>query len=274
MSALFYIDPRPPHDPETCGREPCGRCTPPRKTTAPAIARNPHDAEVPRSRPGQVVASVGLPGHPEPAVIATALRAMADAIDDDGMRAIGMAAVLASRGYSAATLGDGGSRGTDSTSSTERQGLRYVPGIDERTGKPLPLPPDRKWLAADVHYASLLRDLWKISLRGKSTTDELLRHASDVDPLPAGTGECRACARFVRPDKGKGDRIRSGLCQTCYRAWNRYDGDDLWAAWVSKRRESYSERDGAGNLVAIHTPEPDHDLAGDNTDTGSEQGDP
>lgn len=241
MSA-FEVDIRPPHDVLTCTRNPCGRCQP-HLSTAPPIPTNPHDAEVPRANPDPVVASIGLPKHPEPTMIAKALREAADAIDDHAMRAIGMARNLAAKGYSASTLGDGGSRGTDTTSSTERHALHDG---------------SHRWDKADRAYALALQGSWRNALHVRSMTDELLRHASDADPLPAGTGECKACARFCRPDKGQGDRLRSGLCQTCYRAWNRYDGDMLWSAWVAQRREGYTERDAAGNVVAIHSPEPDH----------------
>lgn len=46
MSALFHLDPRPPHDPETCQREPCGRC---RESGDPRPPR-PVDHDVKRTK--------------------------------------------------------------------------------------------------------------------------------------------------------------------------------------------------------------------------------
>lgn len=46
MTALFYVDPRPPHDPATCRREPCGRC---RESGVPSPPR-PVDHDVKRTR--------------------------------------------------------------------------------------------------------------------------------------------------------------------------------------------------------------------------------
>ena len=250
------------HDPASCERVPCGRCRPSKPPSPPVIARNPHDAAVPPIPPDAAVASIGLPRHPTPFEIAGVLEDTAKALRRDGSRAIDLARVLAARGYAASTLGDGGSRGTDATSSTERQAQRAVPGLDSR-GKPLPLPPDAKWYGADRTYAQSLRDIWRLSLTLTASTSEIVRHADTTDPTPAGTGACRACERVCRPTKERpNNRLRSGLCPTCYRAWLAYmkqGGGQLWSDWVGRRRESYTERDSVGGLVAIHTPEPDHD---------------
>lgn len=264
----------PRHDPAACSRIPCRRCQPQDEPSSPAIGKNPHEAQSPPAPPDRPVASIGLPKHPDPGTIADTLEAAAKALRSSGLRAIDLAALLAARGYSASTLGDGGSRGTDATSSTERHGSRYIGGTDDE-GKPIPIPADSKWLNADRAYASNLRDAWRLGLSIKSTTDELLRHASDVDPTPAGTGECKGCARYCKPNGSKGDRLRQGLCQSCYRAWRRYvdnEGEQLWSDWSSRRREGFTERDDHGKVIAIHTPEPDHDL-GDNPSTTSDQGD-
>lgn len=236
------------HDPMSCTREPCGLCGKKRVSQAPPIGSNPHDEQGPTPEPTPVVRSIGLPSHPDPFTIAASLEAAAKVLRSDALGAINMASVLASKGYSAKTLGDGGSRGTDSTSSTERLAS---------------LPRDR-WEAADYAYASLLRTVWLDSLATRAQTNELIRHASDVDPTPAGQGECRGCARFVKRDPNRSsDRLVSGLCQTCYRAWRRYatgGGLLLWSDWVAQRREGYTERDGQGNVVQIHTPDRDADL--------------
>lgn len=243
------VDIRPKHDRSTCRRKPCSLCRP-HLSTAPPIKDNPHDAEVPRAIPDPVVARIGLPAHPDPAAIASALEAAAKALRSRAFKAIDMAAVLAAKGYSARTIGDGGSRGTDTTSSTER----------------LASQPDR-WDAIDHAYAALLRGGWQTALRMQEVTDELVRHASDVDPTPIGQGECRACARFVkRIDNRPSHRLRSGLCPSCYGAWCNYrakggpdqtPGPMIWSEWVSNRRESYTERDSMGRIVKIHTPEPE-----------------
>lgn len=194
------------------------------------------------------IRSIGLPKHPDPSSIAEALEAAAKALRSNGMDAISMASILASRGYPSATLGDGGSRGSDTTSSTERHG-----------------DPDNHPTFANIdwYYAQLLHTAWTSATKIASRTVEIIAHATDIDPTPAGTGSCRACNRLCRPTAAKpGNRLKAGLCPTCYKAWERYrvDGPMLWSEWVAKRRESYSERDVTGRLVAIHTPEPDHDL--------------
>lgn len=245
MSA-FEVDIRPPHDPSTCQRPVCGRCKP---SGTPALPSD-WDGEYqgPTATPDPVVRSIGLPRHPETSAIAAALEDAAKAIRAHGLKAIDMASVLAANGYSGNTLGDGGSRGTDTTSGPER-------GVLADRGD--------RWDAADAVYAGMLRTAWLAANRVKAQTDELLRHASDVDPTPAGTGECRACARFVRPTKDRSSfRLRSGLCPSCYGAWCNYvkaGGPMMWSEWSSHRRESYTERNASGQIVKIHTPEPEED---------------
>lgn len=232
------------HDPATCTRKPCSRCAKPKTAQPPAPPGHNHQGPTPS--PDPVVRIIGLPSHPEPAVIADALEEAAKEIRSKMLPAQGMASVLAAKGYSAQTLGDGGSRGSDTTSSTERLAARR-----------------ERWEAADFAYAQMLRTAWLAAHRVTAQTRELLRHADDVDPTPAGQGECRACARFVRRNPNRSsDRIISGLCQTCYRAWHRYkaEGPMLWSDWVAARREGYTERDPAGRVVAIHTPDRDPDL--------------
>lgn len=245
--SLYEVDRRPDHDQDSCTRGSCGRCADPKPSTAPAIEPNPHNAGPPSDPPDPVVRSIGLPSHPDPNTIAKALEDAAKALRSAQFRAIDMASTLAAKGYSARTLGDGGSRGSDTTSSTERIASRK----------------DR-WDAVDHGYATLLRTVWLDALATTGQTHELIRHASDVDPTPAGQGECRACSRFVKRDPNRSSyRLISGLCPTCYQAWHRYtaaDGPDQWSTWVAKRREAITERDSNGNVIAIHTPEPAHDL--------------
>lgn len=260
MSTFSEWDSLPKHDPASCERDPCRRCAGPHTPHPPSLGKK----DGPRStdRPDPVIRSIGLASHPTPAVIADALEAAAAALRASGLEAIDMASILASRGYAAVTLGDGGSRGTDTASGPERNA--YRPGDRTDAGAPIPPPAAARWWNADHHYARTLADLWKLARHARSSTDELLHHADDVDPTPAGTGSCRACHRECRPTARKpGNRLRSGLCPTCYRAWRRHvDGDNpsLWSDWVAKRREGYTERDADGRVVAIHTPEPDHDI--------------
>lgn len=246
--SLYQVDMRPKHDPASCQREPCGRCAGRSVSLAPEIPPNPQDASGPTPSSDPVVRAFHLPKHPEPSSIADALEAAAKAIRSSGLRAIDMASVLAARGYSSVTMGDGGSRSSDTTSRTERL------GSDEQTDR---------WDAADAAYAALLRSSWLMGLKVKAQTDELIRHASDIDPTPAGTGECRACARFVRRTKDRPSyRLRSGLCPSCFGAWGTYTkggGLMLWSEWTTRRRESFTERNASGQVVRIHTPEPDED---------------
>lgn len=204
-----------------------------------------------------------MPRHETPAELARLLREAARRLEETGLDAIDLVSALASRGYAAATLGDGGSRGSDSTSSTERHGSRYLPDHD-RNGNLKSIPSDVRWVEADVDYATALRDLGRLAVRVTASTNEIMRHASDEDRTKTGSGICLLCARSCMPTKDKpGDRLRSGLCPTCYRAWNRYQNDGgtmTRGEWVAKRREDITERDAAGNIVKIHTPEPDHDI--------------
>lgn len=248
MSA-YEQDIRPPHDPDTCTREGCGRCRIQSKTKAPTIGVNPHDADAPPAPPDATVHSIGLPKHPDPFTIAAAFEEAAKAIRSRGLKAIDMASVLAAKGYSATTLGDGGARGTDGTSTTER----------------LAMLSDR-WTAADEAYAHTLRMAWLTAMHTAAQTNELLRHASDDDHTPAGQGECRACARFVKTDPNrKSHRLRSGLCPSCFNLWCSYQskgGPMLWSEWTSKRREGLTERNDSGQVVRIHTPEPEPEAEG------------
>lgn len=249
--SIYELDRRPPHDRATCTRSTCGRCRPQGLSAAPPIPQNPQDAAAPPEPPDAVIQSFGLPRHPDPFAMAEAHEEAAKAIRSRALKAIDLAAVLAARGFSAATLGDGGSRGTDNMSSGERAVIQA-----ESFG------PDR-WSAADEAYAQSLRTGWLAAKRITALTNGILSHASSDDPTPAGQGECRACARFVRPSKERpSHRLRSGLCPSCSNAWGAYrakGGLMLWSEWVARRREGFTERNESGQVVKIHTPEPDHE---------------
>lgn len=236
------------HDPATCERSVCGKCRVQGKTRAPVIPVNPHDADAPPPPPDRAVHSIGLPRHSAPMEIAKRLRELARALEDEGLDAIDGVSVLADSAYPHATLGDGGSRGTEGTSGPERSVIG---------------DPDR-WAGADRKYARDLALIEKLSIDLKGRTHDILHHASLIDPTPVGTGECKGCATTVRPDDRKpGWRLRSGLCPTCYRAWNRYQsggGALIRSHWATQRRESMTERDSVGTIVKVHSPEPDHDI--------------
>lgn len=250
------------HDPAACQRASCGRCKPSGKPALPPRVDAQHQG--PTATPDPVVRSIGLPRHPTPHDLAKTLRECAKALEEHGLDAIDLVADLASRGFSGSTLGDGGSRGNSELTPTEAATARNVPGRDDDTGKPLPRHPEARWYDADRRYASLLRDLNRLAGYVKSRTDEILRHASDEDRTVTGSGECMACARYCTPDGDRpGNRLRAGLCPTCYRAWRRYQLDDgplRRAEWVAQRREGFTERNEDATVKAIHTPEPDHDI--------------
>jgi hypothetical protein len=151
-----------------------------------------------------------------------------------------MAALLAARGWGTSTLGDDGSRSTEGTSTTERAALS-----DFRD----------PWQAVDVRLATLLAALTDTARDLDRLVAVILLHAEDLDPVPAGTGECQACGRFCRPDKTRpGNRLRSGLCPTDYQAWVRAGRPDR-NTWVRTKRHDLTDENGV-----LHTPEPDHDI--------------
>lgn len=228
------------HDPDLCERAVCGRCRPQGKPQAPDIGRNPHDAAAAPPPPDAVVRSIGLPRHPGVTVIVEIGQTHLQRLVSDGDRAVEYASLLASRGYANSTLGDGGSRATDGTSSTERTALR-----DFRD----------RWVDVDVLLATRLRDFHRAGLALDALVADVLHHAADLDHVPAGTGECVCCSRFCRPSKDKpGNRIQAWFCPTCYRAWARA-GRPERSGWIRQRQKDLTDDHGV-----LHTPEPDHDL--------------
>ena len=226
------------HDATTCTRTPCRLCVPSRAPQPPPYVNMEHQG--PTAIPDPVVASIGLPRHRSMGNIAENGHATAAKVHLEGTAAVRMAAVLAARGWGTSTLGDGGSRGTDSTSAPERSVLAdYV---------------DR-WTGVDRLLAQRLADYDKASSQLAKLIADLLHHAKDHDPIPAGTGECQACGRFCRPDGTKpGNRLRAGLCPTDYRAWLRA-GQPARSDWVRTKRSELTDDQGV-----LHTPEPDHDI--------------
>ena len=58
---------------------------------------------------------------------------------------------------------------------------------------------------------------------------------------PAGQGECQACATFC--SGADNDRLRSGLCNACrvaYQRWTKANGADRFR-WLIERRAELSE---------------------------------
>jgi hypothetical protein len=149
---------------------------------------------------------------PTPQSLARNLRQLADRLDDEGDRALTRADIYAARGYGAATI-NGGIRGGDNTSSTERAALNPHPfvGIDDR-------------------YTAQRQALWAGTVILHSILDQLLTHADDSDPIPAGTGECVRCGKMCRPTlKRPHDRRKAGFCPACHTAWVRaHKPDRSW----------------------------------------------
>lgn len=193
------------------------------------------------------VAAMGLKRHPSLRTISDNLRAAADALDAQGEKGVLMARELAAKGYPSSTLGDGGSRGTDDTSSTER-----AAGLGGDPKKPTQR---NEWAGVDSRLASALFLASRSATLVESLVKNICHHAEDLDRVPVGTGECQACGRFCRPDgKHPGNRLRSGLCPTDYRAYLRAGQPDR-GYWIHQRRGHLTDDNGV-----LHTPEPDHDL--------------
>jgi hypothetical protein len=140
----------------------------------------------------------------------------------DGFRDCGClrcrAQTYASAGYPSRTIGDGGGRSSDHTSSTERAGTTRA-------------------LFADLDYdlARALDALDDTLAPAEGLVARILAHASDDDIVPAGTGPCvvSTCDHLCNPRKNLHDRLRSGLCPSCHQAWIRY-----------RRRTPHADRQG------------------------------
>lgn len=141
--------------------------------------------------------------RPKPAIISDQLERTAKLLRTNGERARILANILASRGYPAATLGSG-TRGSDTTSSTERAVL------DPET-----------WAGIDDQLARTERLLWATALMVQGMTERILACAPDDDPIPAGTGPCTiaTCEHFCNPRKKPSDRLRRGFCPSHYNRW-------------------------------------------------------
>lgn len=180
----------------------------------------------------RVIAVIGLPVHATPATIAGVLRDMAKQLEADGAAAVKAAAYLAARGWPKGTLGDGTGSRTTSTSTSVETAAR----ADQEQQDP------GHWDDIDLRLAKLLRMLWQGAVNGQSMLTDLLAHGQDVDELPAGHGECMCCGRFCQPQRDPNDRLRSGLCDACRKAWDRA-GRPERTDWMHLRRHRL--KDGA-----------------------------
>jgi hypothetical protein len=146
--------------------------------------------------------------------LVTQLRGLADLLDRHGARTVDLTRVLAARGWPGSTGGAGrGSSGAGSSgggSRTERAALN-----------------PHRWVGLDERYAGQLELLRDAGLAVQATITSVLAHASDEDPVPAGTGHCRRCEKLCRPTAERpSDRIRSGYCPACYKRWLRHGRPD------------------------------------------------
>lgn len=102
-------------------------------------------------------------------------------------------------GYGHGSSGDGGSRGSDPTSTTERAALE---GDDTATAM----------LAIAIdHYDQAMRHVYAAASALNAYRNPKQRtegRVSTVEP-------CRACAQLALP------RAKAGYCEACYRAWDR-----------------------------------------------------
>lgn len=194
------------------------------------------------------IARQGLPRHPTPKVTAAHLRTVADALEDHGTTALRRARELAARGWPAGTLGTG-SRSADPTTSVERALGLAASDSDEDDDEVAYRPPDDRWVDADRELARRWRAAFTAIARLHDYVADLVAHADDVDPIPAGTGECQACSTFCRPTKDHPDfRLKAGLCPRHYKAWRR--SDLVKSEWLVRHRKD-------PDAAASDRPEPD-----------------
>jgi len=157
----------------------------------------------------------GLVSHPTPSVMANHAEDVAKRVRKDGHQVIRRATVLAARGLPNNTAGSG-SRGSDSTSPTER-----AVGLSGDDGNAT--PPDAEWHDVDADLARLHRNWWALGTQILAMYDRIQSHASDNDVIPAGAGPCACgCSKTCDPRKDPEDRLKSTLHPTCYRRYHRW----------------------------------------------------
>lgn len=176
---------------------------------------------------------------PTPMQVAQALRDAATALDKHGTAALRTAPTLAARGF-AGGAGDGsGIRGSDTSDPTSVAASRRdeFTGIDEKLDR---------WLC--VAYA--------MSTGGLHLVSTIVGHAdpasTDRKNRQPGAGPCNACGRDV-PGTAT-DRLRSGWCDSCRKAYDRAGYPDRAAF----ERSRYSEKNPPDSV----TIDPTDPLAG------------
>lgn len=151
--------------------------------------------------------------------LAARLHSLANALEAfphlDGYRDCGCircrAETYAAVGYPSSTIGDGGSRGADGTSSTERA------AIIAQMGRSLFADLGTDFRVAIDSLDSRLSVIEQV-------VSVVLAHGSDEDPIPSGQGPCyiKPCGHTCNPRKNPEDRRRAGLCPACHQSMLRY----------------------------------------------------
>jgi len=114
-------------------------------------------------------------------------------------------------GYPSGT-GDGGSRSSDPTSSTERAALRLIAGEY----------PTDETLTACQHLRNALEGCWDAAITAEDAWTYVLHVSQTMRERASQStlGTCQACFRDDVPNVGS-DRIVAGYCPACFKAWQR-----------------------------------------------------
>lgn len=113
--------------------------------------------------------------------------------------------LLAARGWPSNTAGTPGTNGSSDTTPTEAAALTSSEfhGLDDK-------------------LTNAMRTIWTAGLHIQEAMATIHAHAPDDDPLPAGAGPCQRCDHVCNSrHRGPEDRLRSGLCPSCYQARRR-----------------------------------------------------
>lgn len=176
-----------------------------------------------------------MPKHGDYREIGDLLCRLGQLLIDHGAHAESMVALLAARGWGTGTLGDGGPRSSDPTSTTERAGTA--------DGGPL-----LRWKGKDFRYHELAQALERHGRALEALHIDVMAHGSDDDPIPGGTGECACCGRFCRPDGSKEGRdefrLKAGLCPSCYKAYDRAHRPWPRSDWIRDRKQALTDDQG------------------------------
>lgn len=108
--------------------------------------------------------------------------------------------------------GDGGSRASDETSSTERAALRLVASEF----------PHDVVLSSCQTFRNALDKCWDAAIEAEDAWDYVLSVSKGKLGRETTLGNCQACLRADVPNVGS-DRIRAGYCNACFTAWVRTD---------------------------------------------------